>query len=122
MEELIVRIQNLCALSGNAKDAAKASIEFGHSSFYPKKQELHLDGTPIKLSHRESRLLEMLAKNRNETSYRKQILLELWGDDSFFNSRNLDVYINKLRKYLRPETSVEIITLKGVGYLFKVDD
>ncbi|MBT8219346.1 MAG: response regulator transcription factor [Bacteroidia bacterium] len=122
MEELIVRIQNLCALSGNARESAKTSIEFGQSIFYPKKQELHLGGEPLKLSHRETRLLEILSKNCNETSFRKQILLDLWGDDSFFNSRNLDVYINKLRKYLRSEPSVEIITLKGVGYLFKVDD
>ncbi|MCI5082367.1 MAG: helix-turn-helix domain-containing protein [Saprospiraceae bacterium] len=46
---------------------------------------------------------------------------EVWGDDSFFNSRNLDVYIKKLRDYLREDESVQIITLKGVGYRFVVE-
>ena len=51
---------------------------------------------------------------------RKTILQEVWGDDSFFNSRNLDVYITKLRDYLRDDPDVQIITLKGVGYRFVV--
>lgn len=122
MEELIVRIQNLRNLSGQATGSNRVALTMGQSTFHPRKQILKIGDQEIKLSHRESRLLETLAQNRNETSYRKQILMDLWGDDSFFNSRNLDVYINKLRKYLKPETSVEIVTLKGVGYLFKVDD
>ena len=48
------------------------------------------------------------------------ILKEIWGDDSYYNSRNLDVYINKLRKILSVDKGVEIVTLKGVGYVFKV--
>jgi DNA-binding response OmpR family regulator len=51
---------------------------------------------------------------------RKDILMRVWGDDSFFNSRNLDVYITRLREYFRQDPQVEILTLKGVGYLFKV--
>jgi DNA-binding response OmpR family regulator len=49
---------------------------------------------------------------------RKDILMKLWGDDSFFNSRNLDVYITKLRDFLKEDPSVEIITIKGIGYQF----
>ncbi|HMR56211.1 MAG TPA: winged helix-turn-helix domain-containing protein [Cyclobacteriaceae bacterium] len=51
---------------------------------------------------------------------RKTMLLRVWGDDSFFNSRNLDVYITKLRDYLKEDPSIEIITIKGVGYHFAV--
>jgi len=72
------------------------------------------------LSHRESQLLEVLCRHQNETCHRKQILMDLWGDDSFYNSRNLDVYITKIRKHLVKDSTAEIITLKGVGYLFKV--
>ena len=50
----------------------------------------------------------------------KDILLRVWGDDSFFNSRNLDVYITKLREYLREDPAVQIVTIKGVGYRFVV--
>jgi DNA-binding response OmpR family regulator len=64
----------------------------------------------------------MLAKNKNTTSQRKDVLMKLWGDDSFFNSRNLDVYITKLRDYLKDDPTIEIITMKGVGYLFVVSN
>jgi DNA-binding response OmpR family regulator len=46
--------------------------------------------------------------------------MKVWGDDSFFNSRNMDVYITKLRDYLKEDSSIEIITIKGVGYHFAV--
>jgi DNA-binding response OmpR family regulator len=65
-------------------------------------------------------LLQLLLEHKNATTQRKDILLQLWGDDSFFNSRNLDVYITKLRDYLKDDASIEIITIKGVGYHFAV--
>ena len=63
-------------------------------------------------------LLKIFVKHQGETIDRKQILLDVWGDDSFFNSRNLDVYIKKLRDFLKEDEAVKIITLKGVGYRF----
>ncbi len=65
-------------------------------------------------------LLQILAEHQNNNIDRKTMLLRVWGDDSFFNSRNLDVYITKLRDYLREDASIEIITIKGVGYHFAV--
>ena len=65
-----------------------------------------------------SELLAILIEHRNFTVARKDILLRVWGDDSFFNSRNLDVYITKLRNFLRRDPAIEIITIKGVGYHF----
>ena len=62
----------------------------------------------------------MLVTYRNKTLDRKMLLHTVWGDDSFFNSRNLDVYIRKLREYLAGEPGIEIITLKGKGYHFSV--
>src|SRR5690554_6773498 len=119
MEELIVRMNNLLQLiqSGNRNGAF---IAVGRYEFDPARYELRLDGTVKKLSHRETTLLKMLTENRNATTYRKNILLKLWGDDSFFNSRNLDVYITRLRNYLKDDPSVEIITVKGIGYHFVV--
>jgi DNA-binding response OmpR family regulator len=69
-----------------------------------------------KLSFRENELLKYLYTHRDKVIDRKDILQLLWGNDSFFNSRNLDVYITKLRSYLRADESLEIITIKGVGY------
>jgi DNA-binding response OmpR family regulator len=82
--------------------------------------ELVTPAETIRLSHRESELLKILIEHQNQPIERKVILKQLWGDDSFFNSRNLDVYITKLRKHLKADSGIEIITLKGVGYQFVV--
>jgi DNA-binding response OmpR family regulator len=79
---------------------------------------LSYGGEQRKLSYRESELLKMLYANRDQVVERRDILNELWGSDSFFNSRNLDVYITKLRNYLKQDPSIEIITIKGIGYRF----
>ena len=81
---------------------------------------LTVKGEIKKLSHREATLLQMLCDSQNTPLDRKDILMKIWGDDSFFNSRNLDVYVTKLREYLKADPDVEIITIKGHGYLFSV--
>jgi DNA-binding response OmpR family regulator len=119
MEELIVRINNLIKISGNGKSKShQENIVFGVFEFNTLRYELKSNQNQRKLSHREASLLQILSENKNATIQRKDILLKLWGDDSFFNSRNLDVYITKLRDYLKEDPSVEIITIKGIGYQF----
>lgn len=118
MEELIVRVTNLLNLSQKSGKALPENINLGKFEFSPLRYELKNGESVKKLSHREASLLQMLTENRNATVQRKDILLKLWGDDSFFNSRNLDVYITKLRDYLKDDPSIEIITIKGIGYHF----
>jgi DNA-binding response OmpR family regulator len=118
MEELIVRITNLLQLTQKMAKASPENIALGRYEFNPVRYELKLNGAVRKLSHREASLLQALSENKNATTQRKDILMKLWGDDSFFNSRNLDVYITKLRDYLKEDPSIEIITIKGVGYHF----
>ena len=120
IEELIVRMQNLLHLVQQRKQVPADLIALGRYEFDPLRYELRLNGAVRKLSHREATLLKMLSENRNSMVYRKNILLQLWGDDSFFNSRNLDVYITRLRSYLKDDPSIEIITVKGIGYHFAV--
>ena len=84
----------------------------------PRKYELRLGEHVQKLSYREAELLKILVQHRNFTVERKYILQKIWGDDSFFNSRNLDVYIARLREYFKEDPDIQIITLKGVGYQF----
>jgi DNA-binding response OmpR family regulator len=119
MEELIVRVNNLLQFTMK-KGKSLDHIAIGRYEFIPLRFELKLDESVKKLSHRESTLLHMLNENKNATLLRKDILMKLWGDDSFFNSRNLDVYITKLRDYLKEDPSISIITIKGVGYQFTV--
>lgn len=121
MEELIVRINNLLQLTVHKGAKAPENVTLGKYEFIPLRYELRLGDVVKKLSHRESTLLQLLVDTRNTTLPRKDILMKLWGDDSFFNSRNLDVYITKLRDYLREDEAIEIITIKGVGYQFTVD-
>lgn len=122
MEELIARIHNLLSLTQGKTLAAaldpNEAIRIGKFEFLPLKYELRFGETSRKLSAREADLLKILVESRNFTVARKDILLKVWGDDNFFNSRNLDVYITKLREALRPDPSIEIITIKGVGYHF----
>jgi len=118
MEELIVRITNLLQLTRTQKNTPVENISLGRYEFLPLRYELRYEAIVRKLSHRESTLLQTLIENRNNTVLRKDILLKLWGDDSFFNSRNLDVYITKLRDYLKDDPSIQIITIKGIGYHF----
>lgn len=120
MEELIARMNNLLNLVQLKKQAPTNLIDVGRYKFDPQRYELRLKGIVRKLSHREATLLKMLSDKRNSLVYRKDILLRLWGDDSFFNSRNLDVYITRLRSYLKDDPTIEIMTVKGIGYHFAV--
>lgn len=119
MEELIVRIQSLLRNKGdNSSKPAADTVTIGNYNFQLNRQVLSKDNDERKLSYRESELLKLLYENRDKIIDRKDILNMLWGNDSFFNSRNLDVYITKLRSYLREDPSLEIITIKGIGYRF----
>jgi len=119
MEEMIVRIQNTL----RSKEAMPASlsgelVKIGRYRFFWRRQVLELDGVERKLSFRENELLKFIYAGKDKVIDRKDILQLLWGNDSFFNSRNLDVYITKLRRYLKDDGALEIITIKGVGYRF----
>jgi DNA-binding response OmpR family regulator len=121
IEELIVRMQHL--LQHKKDDAQKynnESITMGKYTFHLYRQVLHDGNTDRRLSFRESELLRLLYESKDRIINRRDILNLLWGNDSFFNSRNLDVYINKLRRYLKEDPALEIITIKGVGYRFVV--
>lgn len=119
MEELIVRIQNLLRTRpGDLSKTPGGVATLGKFEFQMNRQLLVNGKGERKLSYRESELLKVLYMNRESIIDRKEILNLLWGNDSFFNSRNLDVYITKLRSYLKEDPSLEIITIKGVGYRF----
>jgi len=121
VEELIVRIENQFKIN-KIQDSKALSppdeIAIGIYTLFPVRYELHKPGGVIKLSHRDMQVLSILLSNRNKVTGRKELLMAVWGDDSFFNSRTLDVYIRKLRKYFSEDKSIVIQTLKSEGYLF----
>jgi DNA-binding response OmpR family regulator len=119
LEELILRLNEL--LRRKSAGQTPASTDIGQYTFDMNKQELWLSGRLSgKLSHRENELLTLLIQNKNQVLDRKAVLLKLWGDDNFFNTRTMDVFITRLRKHLQQDPSVEIINIRGVGYKLTV--
>jgi len=123
MEELIVRIENVLRVKKETSVNTITSdiLNIGKYTFNLNRQILSMNEEEKKLSYRESELLKYLWQNRNTIIDRRDMLNVIWGNDSFFNSRNLDVYITKLRSYLKADTSLEILTIKGVGYRFVLE-
>jgi len=120
MEELIMRVKAVLGRNATNKEENKVEqvkeYQIGQFNFFPIKQELHHHSGTKKLTSRESELLRMLCENKNSLVERDVILKQLWGDDSFFNARSMDVFITKLRKYLKEDSEVELINVRGRGY------
>jgi len=94
------------------------NIEFDLGSFHfnPKLRELSHNGVMQTLSPKENELLKMLAEHKNDLLPREQALKRIWGSDTYFNGRSMDVYIAKLRKYLKDDSNIEIVNIHGNGF------
>ena len=94
------------------------NIEFdlGSYHFNPKLRELSHNGIMQTLSPKENELLKMLAEHKNDLLAREQALKKIWGSDTYFNGRSMDVYIAKLRKYLKDDPNIEIVNIHGNGF------
>lgn len=118
LEELYVRINELLRRSKNAVITEGVADEYtiGKYTFNPQAQLLCIDDEKIKLSGKEATLLLELVVHKNKLMERRQALIKIWGDDNFFNGRNMDVYIAKLRKHLSADTTLSIINVRGHGF------
>jgi two-component system response regulator TrcR len=121
MEELILRIQKLTRRKhlyvpevNNA--APEQSVEIGRFLFNPHRLELTFNDTTVNLSQRESELLDLLVRYKNQLLDRNTALLQLWGDNNPFTARSMDVYITRLRKYLSNDPKLEIVNIRNKGY------
>ncbi len=88
----------------------------GSYHFNPKLRELAHKGQTQTLSPKENELLKMLAEHMNDLLPREQALKKIWGSDTYFNGRSMDVYIAKLRKYLKDDSNIEIVNIHGNGF------
>lgn len=117
VEELLLRIEAVLRRSyrpSTRSDAQKYDI--GRYTFDYRRQLLQFEKTEIKLTPTESELLRLLCANLNCTLDRDLALKEIWGNDSYFSGRSMDVFISKLRKYLKDDPDVEIVSIHGKGY------
>ena len=90
--------------------------------FNPKLRQLIHGGITQTLSPKENELLKMLAEHLNDLLPREQALKKIWGSDTYFNGRSMDVYIAKLRKYLKDDPKIEIVNIHGNGFRLVVQD
>lgn len=134
IQELIIRIKSLChcAFEGDEANVSATRqqniqkgrqdtkqdgwVNIGEYRFNATQQILQLGGKSMELSHREAEILRFLVDNQNKVVETNTILLELWGDDSFFNTRSLHVFITKLRHKLSDDEHIRIVNVRGIGY------
>jgi two-component system, OmpR family, response regulator len=117
MEELIYRIEAILRRTSEPSAQKKEDIyNIGEYTFDTLKQLLTHGDITMKLTTKESELLELLCRHKNEVLERNFALKAIWIDDNYFNARSMDVYITKLRKYLKKDISVKILNVHGKGY------
>lgn len=115
MEELIARIRSFARVAGNTSRAHNM-YKLGSFTFNASTHELSNESSRFQLSYKEVELLKRLCEAKSTVVDRQVLLAELWGSDNVFNSKTMNVYINRLRNYLDSDKSVEILTIRGYGY------
>lgn len=118
MEELMLRIKAILRRTkgGSSAQAEQTVFNVGKFTFDYNRQVLSIGTRQQKLTSKEADLLRLLCLHTNDVLDRSHALNSIWHDDSYFNSRSMDVYIAKLRKYLKEDPSVEILNIHGRGF------
>lgn len=98
------------------REEANAEFDLGSYHFNPRLRELTVNGKVQTLSPKENELLKMLSEYKNDLLPREAALKKIWGSDTYFNGRSMDVYIAKLRKYLKEDAKLEIVNIHGNGF------
>jgi DNA-binding response OmpR family regulator len=119
MEELLARISAVLRRSiGDNKEQEQTSFTIGKYLFDYKKRSLLIDKESLRLTSKENDLLRLLCLNEGKVLERTYALKAIWEDDNYFNARSMDVYIAKLRKHLKKDSSIEIMNVHGRGFRF----
>jgi len=120
IEELLLRINALLKRAANHERAATDEVpdkfQIGDYQFDYTTQLIRKDESQQKVSTKEAELLRLLCLKKNNVLTREEALLSIWHDDNYFNGRSMDVFLSKLRKYLKDDPKVEIINVHGKGY------
>jgi DNA-binding response OmpR family regulator len=104
------------------REEVNAEYDLGKYHFNPRLRELIIDGKTQTLSPKENELLKMLSEYKNDLLSREIALKKIWGSDTYFNGRSMDVYIAKLRKYLKEDPALEIVNIHGNGFRLVVTE
>jgi DNA-binding response OmpR family regulator len=124
IEELLLRINALLKRVSNKEgtnEPVQTNFEIGQYTFDYTTQLIYFNGSQQKLSTKEAELLQLLCLKKNTVLTREEALLSIWHDDNYFNGRSMDVFLSKLRKYLKEDPKVEILNVHGKGYKLLVN-
>ncbi len=114
LDELLARVAAL--LARHPQSGNNTILNIGNYRLDSKQWTLTINGTTRRITARESAILAMLARHSGDVVAFSELLNEIWGDDSYYNLRSLNVFISHLRNYLNSDTNVEIQSLRGTGY------
>ncbi|QYS89682.1 response regulator transcription factor [Flavobacterium davisii] len=122
VEELVLRLTNILKRTSKKEtsEVKRDILKIGNYSFLVNRFELKLDNKTQQLTEKEASLLLYLFENRNQLLKREQILNAVWGNDDFFSGRSMDVFISRLRKYFKDDSSIKIESIRNIGLEFKV--
>lgn len=121
LEELYYRIEVFLRRSAEAqRDDASPVFELGDYSFDYSRLVIKRKDEEKALTQKEAEVLKVLCNNRDRVLKREEILTQIWGDDDYFMGRSLDVFISKLRKYLKEDPRIQIVNYHGVGFRLEV--
>ena len=117
MEELLLRMQAILRRTlPTATEQQPNILQVGKYIFHTDSQKLSIEGNEHKLTSKEADLLKMLVQYKNQILDRTIALKQIWGDDSYYNARSMDVYITKLRHHLKQDDKLQIINVHGQGF------
>lgn len=119
-EELLWKINAIIRRAPEILMTNKEVIEIGKYKFDQKNQALIFNDTIKRVTEKESNIIKYLSDHRNKIIKREDMLLELWGENDYFLGRSLDVFITKIRKYLKEDPNLTIENIFGVGFIFNV--
>ncbi len=122
-EELLLRVHAILKRSQNGgleDEDNRTEFEFGSFTFdFPLRRLIYDDGEKVdesKLSPKEAQLLRLFCLNLNNVLTRSEALTKIWGEDNYFTARSMDVFVTKLRKYLKIDENIEIVNIHGNGF------
>lgn len=116
LEELVLRLRAILRRTGRPSDSSDGTTRIGSYVFSPRERRLSRGANIRTLTYKESELLRLLCLRQNNVLDRSTALVEIWGTDSIFTARSMDVFVSRLRKYLRDDARIEILNVHGIGF------
>lgn len=121
MQELVLRMEVFLRRSKKIEATSQSSYRIGKSTFSPGALRLDTPDGSVTVTQKESELLVFLCNHPNTVLKRDEILLNVWGKDDYFLGRSMDVFMTKMRKLLKPDSSVNLETIHGLGFRFNAE-